>query len=75
MAATKASEQQAGKKKSGEKKKAIWEKENPRSRHQTMTAKEKAKAEKAAKQQGRSKPGLVDNINAEKDSKQRKRVR
>lgn len=48
--------------------KPIWEKKNPKRSSQTMTASEKASAKKAAKEQGRSSPSLVDNINAEKRS-------
>jgi hypothetical protein len=76
VAATKASKKKAGKKKAGKsdkkgKTQAVWEKENPKARHQKMTPKQKAKAKKAAKRQGRSTPSLVDNINAQKGEKQR----
>ena len=49
-------------------KKKIWEKKNPKSKSKSSTPAEKASAKKRAKEQGRSKPSLVDNINAQKTS-------
>ena len=51
---------------------AIWDKKNPKSKHKQMSSSEKAKAKKAAKRDGRSSPGLVDNINAMKSKKKKK---
>ena len=48
--------------------KKIWEKKNPKSKSKKSTSAEKASATKRAKKQGRSKPSLVDNINAQKTS-------
>lgn len=42
----------------------IWERPNPERRHRRMTPAEKAAATNAAHRAGRSKPSLVDNINA-----------
>ena len=50
-------------------KKAVWEGENPKSSSKKMSKGEKADATKRAKAGGRSKPSLVDNINAQKSSK------
>lgn len=49
--------------------KKIWEKKNPKSKSKKSTSAEKASATKRAKKHGRSKPSLVDNINAQKVSK------
>ena len=49
--------------------KKIWEKKNPKSKSRSSTPAEKASAKKRAKKQGRSKPSLVDNVNAQKGSK------
>lgn len=45
-------------------KKEPWDTPNPKKQHHTMTAPEKAKAKRSAKKAGRSKPSLVDNMNA-----------
>ena len=42
--------------------------EDPKSKSKSSTPAEKASAKKRAKKQGRSKPSLVDNINAQKTS-------
>jgi hypothetical protein len=47
-------------------KKKIWEKPNPKSTSKKMTSSEKTAATKTAREKGRSKPSLVDNINAQK---------
>lgn len=52
--------------KSKGKKQDVWEKDNPKRKSTKMTAGQKDKAKKAAKSEGRSKPSLVDNINAMK---------
>jgi hypothetical protein len=44
--------------------KPIWKKRNPKSRHHRMSAMEKAAAKRSARKGGRSRPSLVDNINA-----------
>lgn len=44
--------------------KPIWKKRNPKARHHTMTATEKAAAKRSARKEGRARPSLVDNINA-----------
>lgn len=49
-------------------KKEIWDKDNPKSSPEHMSPSEKGAATKSAHKQGRSKPGLVDNINAKKKS-------
>ncbi|HZA71875.1 MAG TPA: hypothetical protein VE476_03090 [Propionibacteriaceae bacterium] len=46
--------------------KKIWDKKNPKTKSKKSTPSEKASAKKRAKKQGRSKPSLVDNINAQK---------
>ena len=46
--------------------KKIWDKKNPKTKSKKSTPSEKASANKRAKKQGRSKPSLVDNINAQK---------
>ena len=48
--------------------KEIWDKKNPAKKHEKMSSAEKGAATKAAKADGRDKPGLVDNINAKKKS-------
>jgi hypothetical protein len=45
-------------------KKPIWERKNPRRRHQKMDDSERAAAKWAARKHGRARPSLVDNINA-----------
>ena len=52
------------KKKAGTKK--IWEHKNPKKRRKSLTDKQRAKAKRRASKHGRSKPSLVDNINAAK---------
>ncbi len=47
-------------------KKKIWDKKNPKSTSKKSTPSERASAKKRAKKQGRSRPSLVDNINAQK---------
>ena len=53
-------------------KKEIWDKKNPAKKHKKMSSAEKGAATKAAKADGRAKPGLVDNINAKKASAKKK---
>ena len=53
-------------------KKEIWDKKNPAKKHKKMSSAEKGAATKAAKADGRDKPGLVDNINAKKKSSAKK---
>jgi hypothetical protein len=48
--------------------KEIWDKTNPKKKSEKMSSAEKGVATKAAKADGRDKPGLVDNINAKKKS-------
>jgi hypothetical protein len=54
-------------------KKKIWEKKNPERKRKHLTPKQKAEAERSAKQGGRSTPSLVDNINARKSTKKKKK--
>jgi hypothetical protein len=44
--------------------KPIWRKRNPKRQHRKMSRREKAAAKRAAREHGRSRPSLVDNINA-----------
>ena len=53
-------------------KKEIWDKKNPAKKHKKMSSAEKGAATKAAKADGRDKPGLADNINAKKASAKKK---
>ncbi len=46
--------------------KPIWEKKNPKRKSRKMSAVEKTEAKRQARKHGRSKPSLVDNINASK---------
>ncbi len=48
------------------KQKEPWDTPNPNKHHHTLTPVEKAKAKRLAKKDGRSKPSLVDNMNAMK---------
>ena len=52
--------------------KEIWDKKNPAKKHKKMSSAEKGAATKAAKADGRDKPGLADNINAKKASAKKK---
>ena len=54
-------------------KKPVWEKKNPKTKHQKQTPKQKAKAKRLAEKHGRENPSLVDNINASKKSKKAKK--
>ena len=53
------------------KKQQVWEKPNPKKKSTPLTPEQRAKAKRAAKKHGRSKPSLVDNINAKKSSKKK----
>ena len=53
--------------------KEIWDKKNPTKKHKKMSSAEKGGATKAAKADGRDKPGLVDNINAKKKAGAKKK--
>lgn len=53
---------------------AIWEKKNPRKRSKKLTAAQKKGAKMKAKKKGRRYPNLVDNMNAAKKKKSKKRV-
>ena len=46
--------------------KPIWEKDNPKQRSTKLTPAQQTAAKRQAKEHGRSKPSLVDNINAQK---------
>jgi hypothetical protein len=51
-----------------------WEKAAPKkSRHTKLTAKSKAEAKRKAKKAGRKYPSLVDNMNAAKKQRARKK--
>lgn len=47
-------------------KKKIWERPNPKRKHQKMSRSQKKEAKRSAKKQGRDRPSLVDNVNAMK---------
>ena len=51
------------------KKKAFWEKENPKKTSKTLTPAQKASAKAKAKAAGRPYPNLVDNAAASKKKK------
>ena len=53
--------------------KEIWDKKSPTKKHEKMSSAEKGAATKAAKADGRDKPGLVDNINAKKKAGAKKK--
>ena len=53
---------------------APWDKKNPRKRSKKLTAAQKKKAKMNAKKKGRRYPNLVDNMNAAKKKKSKKRV-
>ncbi len=42
----------------------IWKRRNPKKTHTKMTARQRAKAKRAARRHGRKNPSLVENINA-----------
>jgi hypothetical protein len=44
----------------------IWDRPNPKKRQDHLTPAEKRRATASAKRHGRSKPSLVENINAKK---------
>jgi hypothetical protein len=44
----------------------IWERPNPKKKTTHLTASEKRRAAASARRHGRSKPSLVENINAKK---------
>jgi hypothetical protein len=46
------------------KKKAVWEKPNPKKKSKPLSAAQKAKAKSMAKSAGRKYPNLVDNMRA-----------
>jgi hypothetical protein len=46
--------------------KKIWERKNPKAHHKRLTKRQRANAKRTASKHGRSKPSLVDNINAAK---------
>lgn len=58
----------------GNKKKAPWNKRAPKkSRHTKLSPKSKASAKAAAKRAGRKYPSLVDNMNAARSQRARKK--
>ncbi len=57
-------------------KKKPWKKDAPtKSKHTTLSAKSKKKAKAAAKRAGRPYPNLVDNMNAAKKQRSRKKAK
>ena len=53
---------------------APWNKKRPKGKKKKLTARQKAKAKARAKKGGRRYPNLVDNMNAAKKKKSKKRV-
>lgn len=51
-----------------------WMKKRPKGKKKKLTAKQKAKAKAKAKKGGRPYPNLVDNMNAARKKKSKKRV-
>ena len=51
------------------KKKAFWDKPNPKKKSTPLTAAQKAKAKASAKKAGRPYPNLVDNAAAKRQAK------
>lgn len=51
------------------KKKAVWDKENPKKKSTPLTAAQKAEAKKRAKKAGRPYPNLIDNMAVSKKKK------
>jgi hypothetical protein len=51
------------------KKKAFWDKTNPKKKSTPLTPKQKAKAKASAKKAGRPYPNLVDNAAAKRKAK------
>lgn len=49
--------------------KPVWERKNPKTKHEKRTPTQKAKATRLAEKHGRTNPSLVDNFNAAKASK------
>ena len=53
------------------KKKAVWDKKNPKKKSTPLTAAQKAEAKKRAKKAGRPYPNLIDNMAVSKKSKKK----